>query len=404
MSSQAAYSELVRYTRLPSRLTSTICGPPPRGRPGAAGCGWRRTMPPRRTEPASRGLDGSLTSYCLSSPVPQQETYSQRSSTDRSMSETSGGTAPKGCSAGGRSSGSAGWAGMVTTLRTAQRSPSWCHSHTDPDRSSTLMTTPTKPQALEGSWAGRTSNTSWCWSPRSTRWVPPDVVPEELVAAVQLPGADDVEGVVVQQRDPAGAVVASCPAERGHEDAAWPAMDGVGPGIAGLAGQLLGLDGADHLRVARVGLGVQHVGPRGADAGDDQVAPLQRGPVVAVALVAQCAGAGVPAEVVQLVAGGRQLAPADHPAELRRGHVTVDHRNGILHLARRVERGHICQPLRRRGNRVSRGAVKRGIQHLGHMLAPVIREPCRSLSTRETAYAPDGCGIRPNCASSETWS
>jgi hypothetical protein len=75
------------------------------------------------------------------------------------MSETSGGTAPKGFSAGGRSSGSAGSAGMVMTLRTAQRSPSRCHSHTDPDRSSTLITTPTKPHALAGSCAGRTSNT-----------------------------------------------------------------------------------------------------------------------------------------------------------------------------------------------------------------------------------------------------
>jgi hypothetical protein len=36
----------------------------------------------------------------LSSPVAQHETYSQRSSTDRSMSETSGGTAPNGFSAG----------------------------------------------------------------------------------------------------------------------------------------------------------------------------------------------------------------------------------------------------------------------------------------------------------------
>ena len=105
-------------------------------------------MPPSRTEPVSRGLNGSLTSYCFSSPVPQQDTYSHRSSTDRSMSEISGGTAPKGLSAGGRSSGSAGSAGMVMTLRTAHRSPSLCHIHTDPDRSSTLITTPTKPHVL----------------------------------------------------------------------------------------------------------------------------------------------------------------------------------------------------------------------------------------------------------------
>ena len=113
----------------------------------------------------------SLTSYCLSSPVPQHDTYSQRSSTDRSMSLISGGTAPNGLRAGGSSSGSAGSAGMVMTLRTAQRVAVAVPGQIDPDRSSTLMTTPTNPQVLAGSWAGRTSRTIWCWSPRSIRWV-----------------------------------------------------------------------------------------------------------------------------------------------------------------------------------------------------------------------------------------
>src|SRR5688572_19946123 len=82
-----------------------------------------------------------------------------------------GGTAPKGLRAGGSSSGSAGSAGMVMTLVAAQRSPSRCHRKMDPDRSSTEMTTPTRPQALAGSWAGRSSRTIWWASPRSTRWV-----------------------------------------------------------------------------------------------------------------------------------------------------------------------------------------------------------------------------------------
>ena len=78
------------------------------------------------------------------------------------MSDTSGGTAPNGFNAGGRSSASAGSAGMVMTFSTAHRSPSRCHSHTDAERSSTLITTPTKPYALDGSWAGRSSSTIWC--------------------------------------------------------------------------------------------------------------------------------------------------------------------------------------------------------------------------------------------------
>ena len=70
-----------------------------------------------------------------------------------------GGTAPKGLRAGGSSSGSAGSAGMVMTLVTAQVSPSRCQAQIDPDRSSTLMTTPTNPQVFSGSWDGRTSST-----------------------------------------------------------------------------------------------------------------------------------------------------------------------------------------------------------------------------------------------------
>src|SRR4029450_5987949 len=121
---------------------------------------------------------------------------------------------------------------------------------------------------------------------------PPAVVAEELVAAVVLPGADDVEAVVVEQGDAAGAVVAIGPAQVEQEDAAGAAVDGVGSGVAGLGGQLLGGDLMDDAGPAGVGPGVQHIGARGAEPGHDQVAPLQRLAVVAVGLVAQGAGAG----------------------------------------------------------------------------------------------------------------
>lgn len=85
------------------------------------------------------------------------------------MSVTSGGTAPNGLSSSGRSAGSAGSAGMSITLVTAQASPSRCHSQIDADRSSTLITTPTKPYDFVGSCAGRSSSGIWYWSPRSTR-------------------------------------------------------------------------------------------------------------------------------------------------------------------------------------------------------------------------------------------
>jgi hypothetical protein len=141
----------------------------------------------------------------------------------------------------------------------------------------------------------------------------------------------------------------------------------VGPGVAGLAGQLVGLDGPDHLGAAQVRRGVHHVDARGAQAGDDEVAALQRLAVVAVALVTERAGAGIPAEVVQLVAGGRQLRPADHHlAVVGGGRVGVDRRHGVPGLAGRVVGGHVRQPLRWRGDSVGRAAVEGRIRGLGH--------------------------------------
>ena len=47
---------------------------PPSGWSGRDGWALRRTMPPIRTDPVSTGWNGSLTSYCRSSPVPQHDT------------------------------------------------------------------------------------------------------------------------------------------------------------------------------------------------------------------------------------------------------------------------------------------------------------------------------------------
>src|SRR5256714_7732801 len=109
-------------------------------------------MPPRCTEPASLGLCGSLTSYCFSSPVPQHETYSQRSSTDRSMSLTSGGTAPKGCSAGGSCEVSAGSAGVGGTLFPPPPGFSPGHHHTAADQTREPLPPPPETPGLFRFW------------------------------------------------------------------------------------------------------------------------------------------------------------------------------------------------------------------------------------------------------------
>jgi hypothetical protein len=93
---------------------------------------------------------------------------------------------------------------------------------------------------------------------------------EVMVAAIDLPLADDVERVVVEQRHPAGAFLAVT-AKAGNEEAAGAAVHGVRARVAGQLAQFLGSEHLDDLRRRGVFLGVQHVQARGAQPGDDQV-------------------------------------------------------------------------------------------------------------------------------------
>src|SRR5262245_4625107 len=122
--------------RLPSRLTSTICGAPFNEVVGRLGCAALRTIPPKCTDPVFRGWKGSETSNCKNSPVPKQETYRKRSSRERLMSVINGGTALKRCSSGGKAAGSAGSAGIsITFLIPHLPSSPRCQGQTDAERS-----------------------------------------------------------------------------------------------------------------------------------------------------------------------------------------------------------------------------------------------------------------------------
>ena len=165
--------------------------------------------------------------------------------------------------------------------------------------------------------------------------MPPDVVRQELRSPVQLPRFDDLERVVVDQRDAAGTFGAVDATQRRHEDAAGSAVHRVRARVSGLGCKLTGLDRVRHHRLARVGLGVEDIGVRRANARDEQVATLERLPVIAgvvaaMPVVAQRARACAPAEMVQLVARRRQLGPADHAAVRRGVRVAVHHGERIL--------------------------------------------------------------------------
>src|SRR5207302_2974959 len=148
--------------------------------------------------------------------------------------------------------------------------------------------------------------------------------------------------VVVAQRDPAWALASVGAAKVRHEDAPGSAMHGVRTGVAGLGGQLLGLDRANELWAPRVGLGIEHICTRRAQARNDQIATLEH---TLMTLMTQRAGAGIPAKVMQLIARCRQLRPADHLAVGRRLGVAVDHRHGVALRAGGIERRYIRELL-----------------------------------------------------------
>src|SRR5690242_9231895 len=77
-----------------------------------------------------------------------------------------------------------------------------------------------------------------------------------------------------------------------------------------------------------------------------------------VALVAQCARAGVPAEVVQFIARRREFGPADGATVRRRGRVAVHHGERVFRLARWIECDNVGKLLRRRRDGGPRAAVE----------------------------------------------
>ena len=160
--------------RLPSRLTSTICGPPFSGSLAEfVGCAALRTIPPRCTEPVFRGWNGSETSYCRNSPVPKQETYRKRSSSERLMSVISGGTALNPLQQRRQACGIGGLGGNLDHFLDC---PFAVVAMPEPDRRGEILQRDHHAQQNRtrgvGSCAGRSSSAICCSAPRSSscRW------------------------------------------------------------------------------------------------------------------------------------------------------------------------------------------------------------------------------------------
>src|SRR5262245_57007666 len=132
---------------------------------------------------------------------------------------------------------------------------------------------------------------------------------------------------------PAGAVSRGV-AERRDVNAVRPAMHRMGPAVARRLDELFRLDDLVEFWIARVRLGVDDVDARGAKARHDQIAPLD---MRVWRVRAKAGAAGVPAEMVQLVAW-RFQAEVAHDLRIALGfRIDVDDGERVRHLAFRIE-------------------------------------------------------------------
>lgn len=159
--------------------------------------------------------------------------------------------------------------------------------------------------------------------------MPPGIVGETLRPAIDFPAAEHVEGLGVHQEH-AARRFAACVAERRDIDAVRPAMDGMRAAIAGGLDHFFRLDDPHDGWDLRIGLGVDDVDARRAQARHHQVAPLG---MRMRCIGAQTRAACVPAIVVQLVAHLWHIHAADDLRISGRGGIDVDHRDRVGHIA-----------------------------------------------------------------------
>ena len=144
--------------------------------------------------------------------------------------------------------------------------------------------------------------------------IPPEIIVQRLRTAIELPPPEDIECLAVHDEDAGRSVGAgfAAAAERADVDAFRPAVDGVGPRVAGLVEDFLRLDDFVNLRFCGVRLGIDDVNPGGADARNDEIATLEE---CVTGERRQCGRAGIPAEMVEFVALVRHRYGVDDLAE-----------------------------------------------------------------------------------------
>src|SRR5215471_12280045 len=140
--------------------------------------------------------------------------------------------------------------------------------------------------------------------------VPPEVIREFLRAAIQLPFPENIEALMIHHENSAGTAAVRS-SQRADQDSVGTAMNRVRRCVSRARGQRLRLNYLHDFRIARIRLGIDDVYARRMDTRHDQIAAFYMG---MRGMRAQTGAAGVPAEMMQLVAGIRHVNLANDTA------------------------------------------------------------------------------------------
>src|SRR5262249_14969071 len=206
----------------------------------------------------------------------------------------------------------------------------------------------------------------------------PGVISKLLRSAVDLPAAEGLETLVIHDEDAAGrlAVLVS---EGGDVDAPGATVDGMRAGVAGLVRKLRRLDDLDDFRRPGIGFGVKNVDARGAQARDHEVSSLH----MRVRRVrAQTRRAGVPTEMVELVADLGRGHVADDLGVRRRFRIDVDDGDAVRGFSVGIEGSDVGERFGRRLRRLARRGIKTWIRRPGGHVIFSSRDRRASSSSR----------------------
>src|SRR4030095_12321670 len=189
--------------------------------------------------------------------------------------------------------------------------------------------------------------------------VPPKIVMQKLIAAVDFPLTEDFECFAIEHENAARAIAIRI-SKRAYVNGFGTAVNGMRARIIRARENFFRLDDFNDFRFSRVGLRVDYMNPRGADPGHNQITPFN---VWMRRVRTQRGAARVPPEMMQLIAKFRHPNLADALAVRGRLGININNQQRVVQLtAGGIQRGDERVFFRRSLHCQAWRRIKRGIR------------------------------------------